>query len=123
MKIVVFGSRSIKSYPLVESIIETSGYARKITELVSGCAVGVDTLAEMWAQGKGIEIKPFPVTKADYKEFGKLAPKRRNGEMARYADAGIAIWDGKSPGTEDMINKMKFYCKPVHLVKIEPDDI
>lgn len=40
----------------------------------------------------------------------------RNNEMAFFADALLAIWDGKSPGTRHMINAMRELGKPVKVV-------
>ena len=37
--------------------------------------------------------------------------------MSEYADALIAIWDGKSKGTEDLIRKMQRREKLVHLLE------
>ena len=91
----------------------------EITEVVSGKARGVDTLGEWWAKSgeKDIPIQSFP---ADWKKFKKAAGYIRNAEMAKYADALIAIWDGESRGTFNMIeeamkNRLRiamFYYEP-----------
>lgn len=75
-----------------------------ITEVVSGCARGVDLLGEAWAKGAGIPVTRFP---AIWEVHGKAAGAIRNQQMAEYAKALVAIWDGKSPGTKDMIRKAK----------------
>lgn len=113
MKVIVAGSRSVTNDLVVDAAIEDSGF--KITELVSGTARGVDRLGEDWAKSRCIAIKRFP---ADWNRYGKSAGYRRNVEMAEYADALIAIWDGKSKGTQHMINiaqeqKLKVYVKKV----------
>lgn len=69
--------------------------------IVSGAANGADKLGEKFAKFMGYEIKQFP---ANWDEFGKSAGYRRNKEMAEYADALIAFWDGKSKGTKHMID-------------------
>jgi glycerophosphoryl diester phosphodiesterase len=66
----------------------------------------VDTLGEQWAKGKMIPIKRFP---ADWRTYGKQAGPRRNEDMARYADQLIAVWDGVSPGTRNMIWRARRY--------------
>jgi len=71
-----------------------------ITEVVSGCALGVDTWGETWAQVVDNPIVRFP---ANWERWGKYAGPIRNREMADYADALIALWDGKSKGTSHMI--------------------
>jgi hypothetical protein len=103
MKTIIAGSRSINEYALVERAIRESGFS--IKEVVSGGAAGADQLGEKWARKNGIPVKPFP---ADWERYGKTrAGFIRNSQMARYADALIAVWDGKSSGTADMIQKAK----------------
>lgn len=115
MKTIIAGSRSITSYQEVEEAIRLSHF--KITEVVSGCAQGPDTIGQMWASNAGIPIKKFP---ADWDRFGKAAGIIRNTEMAKYAEALIAVWDTQSKGTEFMIAAarklgLKVFVHPVHL--------
>lgn len=99
MKTIIAGSRTITDYAAVEGAVKASGFT--ITEVVSGCARGVDRLGEQWGYAHGVPIARFP---ADWKRYGqKLAGLIRNKEMAQYADALIAVWDGKSTGTGHMI--------------------
>ncbi len=98
---IVAGSRSVTDQNTVEKAIQIAPIT--ITELVSGSANGVDTCAETWAEQNNIPIKTFPVTQQDYNEKGKRAPLDRNEEMVEYADALIAVWDGKSTGTKHII--------------------
>jgi uncharacterized phage-like protein YoqJ len=44
---------------------------------------------------------------ANWRKYGKRAGHRRNQQMADNADALIALWDGESPGTRDMIRRME----------------
>ena len=44
MKVIIAGTRSVDDYKLVVNTIQRSGYS--ITEVVSGCATGVDRLGE-----------------------------------------------------------------------------
>lgn len=83
------------------SAIEASGWECQIGEVVSGKAPGVDALGDRWSieTGRG-ESTPFP---AKWHLHDKAAGPIRNQEMAEYADALIAIWDGKSRGTKNMI--------------------
>ena len=101
MKVIIAGSRTITDYNVVFSAIRNSGY--KITEVVSGGAKGVDRLGERYAHENGIPVKRFL---PDWRELGKAAGPVRNADMAEYADALIAIWDGKSAGTRHMIQIM-----------------
>lgn len=99
MKTIIAGSRTIEDYDIVLAAILASNF--DITEVVSGCARGVDKLGERFAEDVELPIKYFP---ADWDKYGKKAGYIRNEEMANYADAAICIWDGESKGTENMIN-------------------
>jgi len=110
MKTVIAGSRSIHDKNLVFNCIEKSKLA--ITEIVSGCAMGVDKLGEAYALEHNIRVTPFW---ADWKRYGKVAGPIRNREMAEYADAAVIVWDGKSAGARNMIENMLSWGKLVIL--------
>jgi len=112
MKVIIAGSRSIEDWTIVATAIRNSPF--KITEVVSGGARGVDNLAESLADLHGMPVKLFP---ADWNKHGKAAGPIRNKQMAEYADCLIAIWDGESKGTSNMIQEMQKLNKPVHIVK------
>ena len=38
--------------------------------------------------------------------------------MAKYADAAVIIWDGKSRGTQNMIKEMERAGKPFDLIDV-----
>lgn len=103
MKVIIAGSRDIADPALLEEAIRDSGF--EITEVVCGCAAGVDKLGELWALANGADIRYFA---ADWKTYGKAAGPRRNGEMARHAEALIAVTHG-SPGTKNMIHQARTY--------------
>lgn len=107
LKVVIAGSRGITDYNLVEVAIARSDFS--VSEVVSGCARGPDTLGELWAIEHGIPVHKFP---ADWGRFGRAAGMYRNAEMASYADCAIILWDGESRGTLDMIDKMRRAGKP-----------
>jgi predicted Rossmann fold nucleotide-binding protein DprA/Smf involved in DNA uptake len=98
MKVIIAGSRSIVDYEIVRKAIEESKF--NIDIVVSGCARGVDTFGEQWAIENNIKIEKHP---ADWNRYGKRAGYLRNEEMAKVADALIAVWDGESNGTAHMI--------------------
>ena len=109
MKVIVAGSRSVRDLAPVEEAIQQSGF--QITELVSGGARGVDRLAEQWARGRGIPVRTF---RPDWVRAGRGAGFASNREMADYADALVAVWDGQSRGTAHMVEAMRKRGKPVH---------
>ena len=103
MKVIIAGSRSIMDYKTLELAIEASAIHNNfgITEVVSGGASGIDSLGELWAMDNGVEVRRFP---AYWNLYGKSAGIRRNIQMGDYADALIAVWDGQSRGTKQMID-------------------
>lgn len=107
MKTIIAGSRlpDYRKFPgvwadaraAIESAAQVCGW--EITEVVSGTCHGIDKLGEEWAGKNGVHVEPFP---AMWKVHGKSAGPIRNGEMARYADALILVWDGRSRGSASM---------------------
>ena len=100
MKIIIAGGRNFNDYNKLRESCDNILVNQKEVEIVSGTAVGADTLGERYAQEKGYEVKKFP---AQWDLYGKSAGYKRNQQMAEYADGLIAFWDGKSKGTENMI--------------------
>jgi len=116
MKVIIAGSRNLSSlypYSFVESVIEQSGF--EITEVVSGGCRGADASGERWAKANNIPVKLFP---ADWKKHGKAAGPIRNEEMAKYADALIAIKVNNSRGTTSMINLAEKYNLKIYTVEL-----
>lgn len=99
MKTIVAGSRGFTNYSMMCEFLHRNPW--QITEVVSGTARGANQLGEKWASDMGIPIKKFP---ADWDTHGKRAGYLRNAEMAEYADALVAFWDGESRGTKHMID-------------------
>ena len=121
MKLLVAGSRSLDG-PAVLGIIDQAWVALKrfLPELwnatvVSGGARGVDREAERWAKGRGL---PFVEVPARWQEGGppwvwrngrRYNPNAgfdRNTVMVDQSDAAIVVWDGRSRGALDTINKV-----------------
>jgi hypothetical protein len=111
MKTIIAGSRTITDMAVLIEAIKDANF--EITEIISGGARGVDSLAERYAQLIHI---PSKVIDANWRLNGKLAGFVRNEEMAQQAEALIAIWDGQSKGTKHMIETairyhLKIYVK------------
>ncbi len=114
MKVVISGSRTINDIKLIEMSVAESGF--DVSEVISGGAKGIDTLAVEWAVENDIPINVFEAawnnldhpdalikTSRWGQKYDARAGLRRNELMAVYADALIAIWDGKSKGTKHML--------------------
>ena len=105
VRVVVAGSRTITDYNTVEQALldYLRGWVKRLpdVEIVSGGAEGVDSLAAYFAREYDLEYKEFA---ADWNQYGKAAGPIRNKRMAEYGDVLIAVWDGKSSGTQNMVD-------------------
>lgn len=114
MKVILAGSRSLDDAWLVFDAMQGCPFV--ITEVVSGHAKGVDILGEQWALDNDIDLVVFH---ANWRGKGRAAGILRNQKMAAYADALVAIWDGMSKGTYNMIKTMEALGKPVYVYKTD----
>jgi len=112
-RIIVAGTRTFDDYPRLKRVLDSlTRNIRPETAIIilSGKAVGPDTMGERWAQERLRTVTKGEFHRGhcqnyypDWKRHGKKAGILRNVEMAQNADALLAIWDGKSPGTKHMI--------------------
>ena len=110
IKTIIAGSRTINNLQYLEDSLSMIEW--EISEIVSGTAKGVDTLGEDIGLKYNIPVKFMA---ADWKANGKKAGFIRNEEMAKYADACVILWDGKSNGTKNMIELAKQYNLKLHI--------
>lgn len=101
MKVIIAGGRDFNHLQALCDNCDKILSNQTNIEVVSGTAKGADTLGEVYADLRGYDVTKFP---ADWDKYGKGAGYIRNKEMAEYADALIAFWDGKSRGTKNMID-------------------
>jgi YspA, cpYpsA-related SLOG family len=114
MRVIVAGSRTIRDYALVCKAIADSGF--NVESVVSGCAKGVDTLGERWAEERSVSVSKFP---AAWDQYGPLAGPLRNQQMAEHADALVAVMvEEGSKGTQDMIRRAKKCGLKVHILLV-----
>jgi len=114
VSIMVAGGRDFNDYEyLKQTLLSVTNKILDGTEIVSGTAKGADSLGERFANEYSLDIKRFP---ADWDKYGKSAGYIRNKQMAEYADGCVIFWDGKSKGTNHMINLASEFGLPT-LVK------
>lgn len=101
MKTIIAGTRTATITAVVMAIVQCP-WSEEITEVVHGGAPGADRWGKRWANSRKLPITEYP---ADWKQHGRAAGPIRNGEMANYADALVLVWDGKSRGSRDMLEK------------------
>lgn len=126
MLLIIAGSRSLSPTPARISLALKAAQAsdprfqEPISEVVSGCARGADKAGEQWAaaQAPPIPVRRFP---ADWRKHGMRAGYVRNEEMAKYADAALVFYDGRSKGAEHMARTMRGLKRPtyVQVMKVE----
>ncbi len=110
MKVAVIGSRGLTNVEISKYIPEN------VTEIISGGARGIDTLAEEWANKNGISKT---IIKPEYERYKRGAPLKRNEKIVELADVIIALWDGKSRGTKFTIDYAKELKKEVKIYILE----
>ncbi len=120
MRVAIIGSRSIEYERLHQKAYELlcENIPANATEIVSGGAVGIDTLAELYAANHHLPTKIF---KPDYAKYGKRAPLVRNDEIIAYAQYVLAVWDGQSHGTAYTVAACLKEGVPVKLVTLQND--
>lgn len=116
MKVIIAGSRYGVNQKFFEETLHKIFLAddapHKITQVISGCADGVDTMAIQWAQKHGIDIVKFH---ANWRELGPKAGPLRNADMAEYGDLLVAFFnaDAENRGTKNMCSQMVIRNKPL----------
>lgn len=116
MKTIIAGSRDITDYDIVVQAIRDCGW--DVTEVVCGMAKGVDSLGKQYAEENNLPIHYFP---ADWTKHGKAAGVLRNRQMAENSEALIAVWDGESRGTKNMIDTAKKLNLIVYVHSLKPE--
>lgn len=115
MKVIIAGCRDFNDYKLLSSKCQNILKEVNDIEIVSGNCNGADLLGERFAKENGHNLILFP---AEWSVYGLSAGPRRNEEMAEYADALIAFWDGKSTGTGDMIKRAEKHDLKIRIINI-----
>ena len=98
MRVIIAGGREIHNYQLLLDAVQEANL--DITTVVSGGAKGADALGERYAEEMNLALNVYP---ANWTKYRRAAGPIRNRKMAENADALIALWDGKSHGTKNMI--------------------
>lgn len=118
-RIIVAGSRTFDRYGLLKKVmnrVADEKYPDHEIIVLSGAAKGADKLGEKWAFSRWFTVE---LHFTDWDKHGKKAGPIRNGEMAKAGDVLIAFWDGKSPGTKDMIRQAKHRGLKVKVVRFK----
>ena len=129
MKLGITGSRSITDFDFIpyfrmqnkdfRAFCRRHGLGRrKITEVITGGARGIDTLAFQAAEALGIRNLQFLPDRAKFR--GKMILKAfqaRNEQIVDCCDVLLAVWDGKSRGTKNTLTYAQKVNKPAFLIE------
>ena len=108
MKLLIVGSRSIKSFDLAPHIPDG------VDTIISGGAEGIDRLAEEYAD---LHRLSKIILRPRYELYGRAAPLMRNEKMVDAADAVLIVWDGTSRGARYTLEYAKKKNKPFSLIR------
>lgn len=125
IKVLVAGSRSFTDYNFFQKVMYDLLRRFPDCELVSGKASsGPDLMAIEFAKQYGLLCHEFPANWNDIgvpnarikinhkgRQYNANAGHDRNQIMADFSDFYIIFWDGKSPGTKDMISRASKYIQ------------
>ena len=112
MRVAIVGSRQYKNVAKISAYIQD---LPNDTTIISGGAMGVDTLAETCARGLGLKTEIY---KPDYSKYpGRTAPLERNQMIAERCDFMVAFWNGTSTGTQHAMNCAKKLGKKVVVIR------
>jgi len=118
IKIAVVGSRSITDVDYVFSVLDFY-LSRLLKEneciIVSGGAIGVDSLATKFAELRKLKTEIYL---PDYKQHGKSATFIRNQQIVDNSDYLIAITTG-SNGTADSIKRANKKGIPIKIIQYD----
>lgn len=129
--VIISGGRDFSDYELMKSKCDAILSDKKNIKILSGTAKGADTWGEVYAKERGYVVHYYPapwdsiggkpeheigVTKGG-EEYWKRAGIKRNETMAKGADALILFWNGKSKGSEDMLNRARKHGLKIRVVR------
>ena len=114
-RVIVAGSRCFNDYGLLEQELDklfkgNDEFVGKEIKIISGMALGADTLAIEYADKHKLTKILFP---ANWKRYPLVAGFLRNEDMLSVATHLVAFWNGESTGTRHMIEIAKGKGIPV----------
>ena len=134
-RVVVAGTRTFKDQALFLKVLNDFVLYNKLepsnTAFISGLAKGPDSMIVDWckqydwnyaeypADWNNLDVPNVRIRRNDQGEkYNALAGHNRNTEMAEAGNRLLAIWDGSSPGTKNMLDLAKKLSHTITLVKV-----
>jgi len=118
MRILVCGSRAWTDELIIMRELAQFARAFGVEVVIEGGASGADAIGKRAATKLDIPVLTFP---ADWKRHGRAAGPIRNKQMLDEGkpDQVLAFWDGRSRGTNNMIEISRSAGIPVKVVRQE----
>ncbi len=123
-KVFISGSRSIRTMPAEAVTSLTKIVAQGFYVLIGDC-YGVDAMVQTWLASQNYpNVIVYHIGEKPRTNIGRWTTERVPGfrqplkdeAMSTYATLGLAIWDGRSPGTKNNVDRMRAAGKFVRLV-------
>lgn len=116
-KVIVAGGRDFTDYEFMRESLGNLLWMEDFCgdsdiKIISGMADGADTLAIRFADEFELTRILFP---ANWKQHHRMAGFLRNEDMMEVATHLVAFWDGKSKGTQHIIELTKKKCIPYRI--------
>jgi len=115
LTVCVCGGRDYADRERVFSALDAVHSESKISYVMHGCAKGADSLADAWANERGILVEKYP---ALWDEHGRAAGPIRNQLMLDDGRPDLVIAFPGGRGTADMVQRTK--AAGVRLIEIRP---
>lgn len=112
--LAIVGSRHFNDWRKFRQVLARHVYGA--STIVSGAALGVDSLAARLARTLDVALVEYP---ADWKTHGKAAGMLRNTQIVALADRVVALPCQCSRGTYDTIHKARKAGVPVVVVEVD----
>ena len=112
MKLAVIGTKKFTDFNFLSLTLKK---IPNIKLIISGGALGTDTLAKQYALRNNIEFMEFP---PEYKKFGDKAKHIRDKLIVEEYDEIIAFWDGECEGTKYTMEYAKQLRKSVKIINV-----
>lgn len=97
----------------LESISDKYAEGRRIV-LIHGAARGADSIAENWAQWRGLKIMAFP---AAWRKHGRAAGHIRNTQMLEEGCPDLVVAAPGGTGTANMVTQAHKFGVPTIILK------
>lgn len=123
--VLITGSRSITDREKVFKKLDELVDPRNVFTFIEGEATGIDQIARDWCEINYVHLTPMAIPHNYFSLHGNGAGNVRNQDMLDKAISlahvnkleiqAIALWDGSSTGTQDMIKRMRKAGVPVDI--------